>query len=382
MMSGLVAIVMADLHFGAIPPQKFIHELSQCLFPRIIHMKRLDAFIIAGDLFDMKEYASSDTYRSVLLFLDMVLEYTEKLDTKIIILKGTRNHDDMQLTTLEISYKHCPRIKFIHTVTDDTINDVNLLYIPEEYILNQESYYSPWFSNHYDIMIGHGTIDRIWYARKNKRDDITSAPVFSVEDLCKVANYCYFGHEHEHRSYGKNRRFTYIGPTTRWEYDKPWDCGYYILHYDKQNELMREDFVVNEHAQILRTYSISVIDSMSMEQLMKKVESYLDADHYDGLKLVVHIKRSVPIYTEARNYLMTKIGLHDRVKLSIDLQEEEDVEETEQEKKERERTEELHQALFDNTPNDEVAIAEFILSKEGKTIPTSHIEDICGMPNH
>lgn len=381
MKSGLVAIVMADLHFGAIPPDRFLNELSGCLFARLGHLKRLDAFFIAGDLFDMKEYASSETYRSVLLFLDQLIEATKRLHTKIVVLKGTRNHDDFQLNTLEMTYQHCDRIHFIHTVSEDTIGDVSLLYIPEEYILDQEAYYASWFSKHYDILLGHGTIDKIWYARKNKRDDISSAPVFSVEQLCQVANYCYFGHEHEHRSYGPNKRFTYVGPTTRWEYDKPWDCGYYLLHYDKSNELMKEEFIVNERAQILKTYGISITPETTMETLMQQVESYLDKNFYDGLKLVVRMKRSVPIYTEARNYLMIKIGLYDNVKLSIDIQEEESEEETETKQKEQKKTEKLHQALFDNTPDDEVAIAEFILSKEGKTIPISHIKDICGITN-
>lgn len=78
---------------------------------------------------------------------------------------------------------------------------------------------------------------------------------------------------------------------------------------------------------------------------------------------------------------MIKIGLYDNVKLSIDIQEEESEEETETKQKEQKKTEKLHQALFDNTPDDEVAIAEFILSKEGKTIPISHIKDICGITN-
>ena len=42
---------MADPHFGAINPRRFMKELDGCLFTMMNHLKKLDVFIIAGDLF-------------------------------------------------------------------------------------------------------------------------------------------------------------------------------------------------------------------------------------------------------------------------------------------------------------------------------------------
>lgn len=371
----LDAIIMADMHCGAINPDRFMKELDSCLFTRLNHMKKLDAFIIAGDLFDMKEYSSSDTFRMVLELLQKILEYTEKLDTKIVVLKGTRTHDDLQLYTLETIYKDCERIKFIHTVETDEICGVSFLYVPEEYVIDQELYYREYFASHYDIMIGHGMIDKIWYAKDNTRKGISSAPIFNVEDLCKTANYCYFGHIHEHRAYGKSKRFKYVGPMTVWEYDKK-DCGYYIIHYDETSNLANEEYVPNEYAQVLKTCPISVADTMTMEELVDKIQTVLDHKDYDGMKLIVRLNPSVPIYVQAKNYLVTKIGLYDKVTLSIVSDE---VEETKEEVAVREKTEELHEALFTNTLDDDAAIAEFIRNKEGKHISLNRIREVCAI---
>ena len=90
----LDAIIIADPHLGAIPVPKFKVELDKCLFNRLNHMKKLDMFIIAGDLFDMKEYSTSEVFKSVIEFLDRILMVTEKLGTKVVVLKGTRTHED------------------------------------------------------------------------------------------------------------------------------------------------------------------------------------------------------------------------------------------------------------------------------------------------
>lgn len=374
----LTGIVIADPHCGAINPKRFMDEMDKCLFVRLNHLKKLDVFIIAGDLFDMKEYSSSETFRMVLDFLNKIIHYTEKTKTKIVILKGTRTHDDLQLHTLEMIFKDCDRMKFVHSVGEDEIDGVSFLYIPEEYVVDQSLYYKEYFEKHYDIIIGHGMIDKIWYAKTSKRAGMSSAPVFDVEQLCKVGNYTYFGHVHEHKAYGKNKRFKYVGPLTVWEYDKK-DCGYYIFNYDKSTELMVEEYIENENAQVLRTFPIKVENDTTMEELMEKVQSALDYPDYDGIKIIVSIKASSPIYVQAKNYLVTKVGLYEKAHLMVLADDDSGDAETKEEKKEREQTEKLHSALFANTLNDDATIAEFIKNKEEKNISLERIREVCGI---
>ena len=219
-------------------------------------------------------------------------------------------------------------------------------------------------------------IDKIWYAKDSKRASMSSAPVFDVEKLCSVANYCYFGHIHEHKEYGKSKRFRYVGPMTVWEYDKH-DCGFYMIHYDEINKTMSEEYIENDYAQLLKSYPISVGDDMTMDELMKKVQNALDRTDYDGLKLIVRIKSSHPLYVQAKNYLITKVGLYDKVTLSLIT--DEDRVETEEEKILREKDDKLHDALFSNPISDDIIISEFIKSKENKNISLDRIRDVCGI---
>lgn len=376
----LNAIIVADPHFGAIDIKKFNHELDRCLFDRINHMKKLDMFIVAGDLFDMKEYSTSDVFKAVIRFIDKLIERTQKFDTKIVIIKGTGGHDDYQLQTLELIYnsdvRKCDRIKFVHTVSEDEVDGVKFLYIPEEYVLNQDLYYKKYFEKNYDIIIGHGTIDAIWRSRKQKRNDIMSAPVFNVEELCSVANYCYFGHEHMHKAYGKGGRFKYVGPLTVWEYDKT-DAGYYIIKYSPKNSVCQETYIPNENAQVLIERYISIASDMTMDMLDKRISQLILGLEYDGLKIKAEITDNCPILIQAKNYLTTKVGLYPNVKLVINVVE--SAGETEDEKVEREKTEELHATLFSNGLSDEAVIAEYIKSKNGKDIPLDRIKEICGI---
>lgn len=387
------AIIMADLHFGAIDVDRFEYELGRCLFDRINHMKELDAIIIAGDLFDMKEYSTSAVFKAAISFIKTLLVKTEELGTNIVILKGTRNHDDYQLRTLELIYKDYERVTFIHTVCDSEINGVKFLWIPEEYVLDQDEYYKEWFSKKYDIIVGHGTIDDIWRSKKQKRSDITSAPVFNVEKLCSIANYCYFGHEHMHKEYGQKKMFKYVGPTTTWEYDKP-NAGYYVIHYSPENGLCREEYIDNEYAQILIERRIQITDDTTIDDVMNMADSAIDTVYegpkvkqvlepekdkssYDGLKIKVDISGSCPIYIQAKNYLITKVGLYPNIKLDINTIEVE--EETTEEIEERHKTEELHSTIFTNSLPDESVIAEYIKSKNRKDISLDRIKEVCGI---
>lgn len=372
----LDAIVLADLHWGAIDLERFKYELDKCLFDKIIHMKKLDVIFIAGDLFDMKEYSSSDTFREVLHFLNKLLSYTERLGSQIVAIKGTRTHDDLQLHTLETIYASCDRIKFIHTVTDWMINDVHILYVPEEYVVDQELYYKEYFEKHYDIMIGHGAIDKIWYAKSNKRSGMSSAPVFSVDKLCDVANYCYFGHIHEHKSYGKNGRFKYVGPVTVWEYDKK-DHGYYIIHYSKETELAREEYIDNENAQKMKSVPIVIDESTkSLDSIMETVDEVISKGDYDKLKFIVRLHASSPLYIQTKNYFITKTGLYDNINLMLVTEEESTESESVEEVK---KEEEFHDNLFSSSTSDEAAISEFIKTKEGKNISLDRIQEVCGI---
>lgn len=376
----LTGIIAVDQHWGAVNPYKFRDELDCYMFDRIRHMEQLDFIMFGGDTFDMKEYLSSNTVKCVLTFIEDLIEITEPLGTEIIFIEGTRTHDSLQLDTLSIIFnqiRNCTRIKFICSVCEDTIGDMRVLYIPEEYMTDQEEYYKPFFQKHYDLILGHGITDKIWYANRDKSIDLnhhTTAPIFKVDELCNIANYVFFGHIHEHRAYGPDNRFISVGPTTRWEYGKEWACGYYIVEYDTQSCLMDMEFVVNEDAQKLITRGIVLDSNINIESLDDMLDSLLETSkEVDGLRIVVSIPSGLNNFDSIRDFIITKVGQYSNVKLVLKLLDSETQETGSDDSEKMKLTEKILESTKTPIPTQ---ILNFIRYKKNKDIPIEYIKDL------
>lgn len=379
-----VGIILTDLHWGAVPPVRFQQELDKCLFEKIDSLKHLDFLIIGGDLFDMKEYLSSNVAKYILYFLNHLIERTEKFHTKIIIIEGTWTHDSLQLDTLSIIFHEIAkqdRIQFIHTVTDMKLCGMDVLFIPEEYVIDQELYYQDYFKNHYDLIVGHGMTDVIWYMRNEKSTEMktqTSAPVFSVEKLCTIGNYVYFGHVHEHKAYGPNKRFKYVGPVSRWEFDKEWDCGYYLLEYDLHTKVMGEEFIINDYARIFRTTAFHIKEEIGLSELSKLVESRLDSllKEADRIRIIVSLNPNLSNFMVIKDWFITKMALYKEVKLVLSIDE---VSDTEEEKEIKEKKLQSSKQILEVGIPDEVRVSRFIKNNYNKNIPIEEIKETIGI---
>lgn len=377
----VTGIIAVDQHWGATDPVRYRRELDLCLFNKIEHMEKLDFIMFGGDTFNMKEYVSSVTFKEILNFIKDLIILTKRLNTKIIFIEGTRTHDSLQLETLEIIFNHilnCDRIKFVNTVEEDNISGMSVLYIPEEYIVDQNEYYKEYFNKHYDLILGHGITDKIWYASRDKSVDLnhhTTAPIFKVEELCRVANYVYFGHIHEHKSYGPNNRFTSVGPSTVWEYGKEWDCGYYIVEYDTHSCLMMEEFVVNEYAPKLLTKGIVIDSDIEIRDLDIKLDDIIKVSKdVDGLRIVAVIYDNIDKFESIRDFISTKVSQYDNIKLLLRI---ENVDAEQSESHIDEENKELAEKILGSTKTPiENQISNYILYKRGENIPIEYIKDL------
>ena len=382
----VTGIIAVDQHWGATNPKKYREELDLCLFNRIENMDKLDFIMFGGDTFDMKEYVSSDTFKEVLNYIYDLIKITERLNTKIVFIEGTRTHDSLQLDTLEKIFNKimgCERIKFISSVCEDQIGDMKVLYIPEEYITDQEEYYKDFFNKKYDMILGHGITDKIWYAGKDNSVELnhhTTAPIFKVDELCSIGNYVYFGHIHEHKSYGPNKRFISVGPSTRWEYGKEWDCGYYIVEYDTQSCLMDMEFVVNESAPKLVTTALNITESMTVDNVDTILDDILKkTKEVDGLRIIVNLSVSIDKCDAIRDFIVTKVHQYPNTKLVLNLTDNIDIYESEiLDRKEVEIAEKI---LGTTKTPIEAQVANFILYKWGEDISIDYIRDVLNIPS-
>lgn len=377
-------MVSADWHLGATDPTRFKLELIKTIDSTLRKKKSLDLFVVAGDTFDMKEYLSSDTVKVFLQIMIELLDMTEQYGTKFRFIEGTSTHDAMQLETLEIIFNQVlksDRIRFIHTVDTEELLDLKILYVPEEYVADSDVYYKTAFSDHYDFMFGHGMTDIMWYMRKQKSDidKLTSAPVFSVDTLCNVANYIYFGHVHYRMESGPDKRFKSLGPVSRWEFGKEQPCGIYYISYDKNSEVAFEEFIENKYAPVLSTTAISVDKDYDLAELNKTIRRRLDrvTEVSDRIRLVVVIDSTLETFIVMRDFIMASFGNIPNVNLVLKVLSKDDSDETIANEPEPiiNKIEEKPY-LYDKSMQDEVKIAAFIKKKAGVNIS---VEDVLGV---
>lgn len=384
-MSGISGIVMADLHWGAIHPDRFESELNHSLFAHLEKCKksgeRVDFAVIAGDTFDVSEYVSSLVTKSVIRFYKKLSEYVDQ----IFVIEGTRSHDALQSSTLDIIFRevaNIDNIQFIQTVSGLIFRGVKILFIPEEYISDPDTYYSEYFNQSWDLIFGHGMTDVIWYAKSNDESikryrNHTLAPVFSVEQLCAIGKYCYFGHVHEHKSYGPDGRFKYIGPPTRWEIDKTWDCGFYHILYDKDTGLIDEEFVVNQYAMQFRSFAITIDRDLSTEEVQLKINPVVSVVHdYDRIRVILNIKRSVKTAQTIKDLFLTGFNQYPNIVVMVKMIDdgpEDNVPDTVETPEERN----LRVSSYIQTPED-IRIQEFIRKNSQMEIPITTIRDVIG----
>lgn len=385
-MSGNVISLMvsADWHLGATDPARFKLELMKTIDKTLHRRKSLDLFVVAGDTFDMKEYLSSDTVKTFLQIMIELLDMTESYGTVFRFIEGTSTHDAMQLETLEIIFNQVlksDRVRFIHTVESEELLGLKILYVPEEYVSDSDIYYKSTFSTHYDFMFGHGMTDLMWYMRKQKADidKLTSAPVFSVEKLCSVANYIYFGHVHYHMQSGPDKRFKSLGPVSRWEFGKEQPCGLYYVEYDKSTNVAFEEFVENEYAPVLSTTAISINTDYDLGEISKMIKRRLDQlmDKSERTRLVVVIDSTLETFIVMRDFILASFGNIPNVNLVLKVLSKDETEESATNEPEPiiNKIEEKPY-LYDKSMQDEVRIASFIKKKAGVNISVEDILDV------
>lgn len=373
-------MISADWHIGATDPFRFKKELISTVKDCLRDKNRLDFFIVAGDTFDMKEYLSSDSVKVFFLIMAELLELTKEYGTKFRFIEGTRTHDALQLSTLNIVFEALlknDRVKFIEEVTEENIDGIDILYIPEEYVIDSKEYYKSYFSKKYDFIFGHGNTDLMWYMNKNKKTKNSGAPVFKSIELCDIGRYSYFGHFHYRIEAGIDKRFKSIGPVSRWEFGKESDCGLYYVEYDKVNKVAFEEYVYNIYAPILPTTILNIKKDYDLESLNKKIKDRLSKVEPDAdkVRLIVNIDSSLDNFIMMRDFILSSYGNIDKLSLMLKVIDNDNSKETEDSSTIEQIVDEKPY-LYDKSMQDEARIASFIKRKEGVNISLESITNV------
>lgn len=320
-------IVLADIHIGVMNYEETYKEYMY-LKNYIDQHGKFDYAIIAGDLFDRRLYTNEKVLRIAYLIMILLLVNSKKLR----IVNGTKSHDNEQynlflnMGNLLDGYKQNYDFRIIYTVEEEELfPDLNVLYIPEEYIYDKKSYYEEFLlkNKKYDYVFGHGVIAEVMTNAVRHTKESTSKrkkpPVFTTAELKNICKgKVYFGHYHIHTNI--DDKIFYVGSYSRFRFGEEEPKGFYITNY-KDGEYS-ETFIENTHALKYVTLAYgydsdifknenNLIDEMN--NVIKNKKRY----KVDKLRLMLNIPENCPIAEFIIDFMSNKFRLDDSVKVEI-----------------------------------------------------------------
>lgn len=256
-------VCIGDIHVDAVPNEKLFEELSNYFIRYIRKYKdSIDMIAILGDYWDKKIPLNSESAIRGIKFMNNLVSLCEKNDILIRVIKGTKTHDNNQLENFRYLEKKTKfRFKIINTVEEEEIDGVSFLYVPEEYMNDQDSYYQEYKEKKYDVMLGHGTWDICAFQNQIIESEryISGSPVFKYPEWEDVIKYnIIFGHIHTKQ---RHKKLYYTGSYSRWIFGEEKSKGFIDLTLNLEDETSNVRFITNKDATEYLTINLSDIDS-------------------------------------------------------------------------------------------------------------------------
>lgn len=274
--------VTADWHWGCKDDNKLFYEEFP-LYMEHLRQDKPDAIIICGDWYHriLKLTESPSKYSFNAMY--QLNEYSITHKIPLIILKGTKTHDNNQLNNL--ARINNPYFKIINTVTEDTLlPGLKVLYVPEEYI--EDGYYDKYFNvedQYYDIIFGHGMFDFAGFNKDSKERQLKNAPTFKSNLFDKISRVTLFGHVHNRQQKGN---VYYIGSYSANSFDEIGDRGWILLNIS--DEELKVEYKNNEKAPKYTTINIDKIEGETDIEKMNVINQI--REEYDYIRIISNSK--------------------------------------------------------------------------------------------
>ncbi len=370
--------IISDLHCGAFPADIWYNELSKGFLKKISKAPILDFIIISGDFFDTKISVNSQYAKMGLKFFTKLLKICKEKNCKLRVIKGTESHDNKQLEIFdELDEAVGCDFRIIYTVEKEWLfHDLKVLYLPEEYIDSVDEYYGEFFKDTYNLIIGHGLVDKAAFIATIQESESThpKAAIFKTALLNKICNGpIYFGHIHKPMVVNK---FRYVGSYSRWAFGEEEDKGYYMLYITPKTGKFRDEFIVNDIARRFDTVKVEVTSSIfhkSEGEIVEYMMELANTLRKDFIRLEINIPEDFPNPLLLTTMLMEFFNKYKNVKLKINNNTK-----LRQKKKTEEQVIlllEKFNFIFDKSKQPEEKISKFIKIQYDKNISIERIRE-------
>lgn len=275
-------LLFADLHIGSIKNIPYVYNTITNIFDKEIQYNKVDAVVFLGDYFHQLFKCNSEYVRLAINIMSYLMLLCRRKNIKVRVVYGTESHDSDQYGIFDFFTK-CSDFDFKVITTaqsEDLFFNCKVLYLPEEYIYDKDSYYEKLFKNRYDYIFGHGVIQEGMPMIKSSSTKEKSVPIFKSAELSRISKVCVFGHYHVYTDLGNN--VYYLGSLFRNAFGEDQPKGYGIIENDELT------FVENPDTYEFKTYVYSKDSSIYKNQDAFMREFYrLKAKHsniFDGSK--------------------------------------------------------------------------------------------------
>jgi hypothetical protein len=314
--------------------------------------------------------------------LKELLTLCKEKDTVVRIVYGTESHENNQYDILSL-LKIYDKVKVIKYVTkEELLPKMNVLYLPEEHIYDQNDYYKDYFNKpgEYNYVFGHGVIKDIMSEAathmENKKSNRKKVPIFNAGDLIRICKgQTFFGHYHINNNI--DDKVFYVGSFSRWKFGEEGKKGYYELEYDTNKEKYKANYIENTMADTYNTisygYDNKIFDSYDdMEATLNKVDDLINKDAFDHVRFIFNIPTEIENPEATINYIKERYKYNDQIKLEITHGY---IEKKRQAKKEKIESEnEKYNFIFDKSQALEDVISRFIEIEYNRSIPSLEVK--------
>lgn len=273
-------LVIADIHFGNKSDRELYESLQEKFISKID--ETTDAVIIAGDLFDRILKLNESACLYAFNFIENILKLSKIYNFKVRIIKGTKSHDFNQLNNFK-KYESEYDFKIIEVVSEEELFDSHMvLYIPEEYIENENIYYEKYFNKTYNSIFFHGTMNFASYSSHVKiNKEGKNAPNFSSEKIANLAKGAVVGgHIHIKQNY-MNKIF-YTGSFYRTKFGESEDKAFIQYLYNTEDDTFKINYIINDLAPEYVTINFKDLEG-TLEEKIKLVEEL--KEEYENIRI-------------------------------------------------------------------------------------------------
>lgn len=322
-------LVISDIHVGVIDDKRLYKEIDKVFLYEIENMEKLDFIFILGDYFHSKLFANSTSIDIGMMVMNKITSIAKIKHTKIRIVYGTETHDADQYRLFRI-YENDPELDFkvIYTCSDEELfPNVNVLYIPEEYLRDKNTHYEEYFKERdkYDFVLGHGVIKEVMAEAtrhiENSKSDKSrlKVPTFTSAELSYICKgKVFFGHYHENTVI--DDKVYYVGSYTRWCFGEEKNKGFYEVTMNEDDYKVK--FIQNHLAKSYKTflygYDSEIYNSeKKLLAELKRIDLLIDYGMFDYVRLVINIPETANNPNLLIDMLREKYKNNKRVKLLI-----------------------------------------------------------------